>query len=1747
MKALIHIHTAKLLTLVNIGAACLMLLGTAARAQVINFDVPGGVGGFVNYSGQGAVVDTGNYYWNVVVGNGTTTSGLLSDGVTASPITLMDTYGAGGGAVYTGDGQGANGTPGGLFSPFEDNKNSTFNTNTLNNVPAGTYNLYLYGDNGSDADRGTVFTVWTASTGASSLSTANLPADSGKFVKGVNYVEFTNLTLASAGTINIAWTANTAVNNSAIGGINTEGIFNGLQLIPSASDTNVPPVFPEIIVPSLNTNEIVVAATTPQQYGAKGDGITDDSAAFQAAINAVYNSGGNGGGVVYVPAGNYAFYTNITIQTGVTLHGNWKDWTKGTNGCVGTTFKVYYGAGNTNAPPFIQCGQGSSLKGVNIWYPNQNPNSITPYPFTISLNGVNNSVVQNVVLVNSYLGIEADGDSEWIVSSVIGSPLCLGLTADSIADICQTEDIRFNPNIWAISKLTNAPAVGDPYATWMRTNGIGIQLFRIDGLISMNTEISGYNYGLDFELDPINGAAGACFYNGHVTNCAIAMNAQEEQSTPGLEFSYFTLDGDIGVSRTHLTNDATVHFDDCTIIGRNGTAVYCTGANWSSVMAFQNCTISNTLNLAGPGVFNLVNCSLSGSTQCVMSASATRAAFTGCTFSPTQKIVNNGNVNNLIMDSRRSSQTDMPIVDWTNVMNDYVSRKPAKTTLFVATSYGATGNGVTDDTAAINAALTAAGTNGGGIVYLPAGNYKTTTTLSVPSGVELRGAYELRHGTWGGNDGREKGAIINPYGGAGTTNGPPAVALAANSGLVGMTFNYPNQNTNNIAYPPTIQGRGGNVYIIGVQCAEAWNYVDLDTYTCTNHFLYMVDGWALNTWVRAGNGSSGTIADTHGNPTYWIDDPSGMNQMNWDVETTFGSSNLQAYALGNCTELFAKVFVDCEKNFMHCSSENGQGPNVTAIGAACDGTYQSYVFDATGPCTLTNVNSIWWCPFGGANPCAILSTTNFTGTVRFLNVPLWGGPRQDYEISGGDIGLELVQLPQGSSGVQINGGVFHLINASIDSGGSFYVTYGANSGIAGKTNEFIGCYAYSGCSYNIGNVTNAYSIWNDYALNSYTVTSLGPVVVGGFYPNGAYQFQPSSALTFQADSANGINTSGITVQLSGTNLLGQSYVSNYTSANGLTIGGSSTARTVSAPLVTNAVYKAVIKVTDASGNGTTNTESFDTINPAYTFEAEDFDYNSGSYIDNPQTNAYAGLVGISNIDYVNSNTNGSASYRPQGLETEGASDVPRLTYSSGLPDYNIGFTTAGNWGNYTRSFPSGTYNIYMRSASPGSTSDSASMSLVTGGRDTSSQTTSLMGTFSAVNTGGYQTYAWVPLKDGSGNFVAFTGGSVQTLRVTTDNAGNNINCYMLIPTNAYSAFGIGPATNFTLNFGGTPIPQGVGVNWNTANNWSDGNPASVSAVSNPGSTYEVIVGSRLRSPTTTPNTFPGVLLKVDGSGVFENGTVNQVGELRFKHNGVPATNSFPKLVMNGGQIDQADDGLLTIMGEVDINSNTPIYVDNGANSTNRPTEIRALLAGNGSIEYHSFSPSGLSDNLKISGSANTYSGTWNVVQGALLGTGNNALGTNTITVGSSGALETTYDINNPNGSLILNGQMFLHQNDTFRTVSVNGEQLAAGTYPAANLSVYTNFPATWTPQLGSTFSSRSGQIVVLGGLPPVMVQTHLSGSSLQLTWSQGTLLSSTNVGGPYTPVGGTSPYNVNMSPNIPAMFYKVQTQKAVPQ
>ncbi|MBT2701397.1 hypothetical protein J7E79_29515 [Bacillus sp. ISL-40] len=79
------------------------------------------------------------------------------------------------------------------------------------------------------------------------------------------------------------------------------------------------------------------SGSSVKKYGAKGDGLTDDTNAFQKAINTVAK---NGGGDVNIPAGTYILQP-IFVKSNVNLVGENRDtvtlklsndWTHITNG-----------------------------------------------------------------------------------------------------------------------------------------------------------------------------------------------------------------------------------------------------------------------------------------------------------------------------------------------------------------------------------------------------------------------------------------------------------------------------------------------------------------------------------------------------------------------------------------------------------------------------------------------------------------------------------------------------------------------------------------------------------------------------------------------------------------------------------------------------------------------------------------------------------------------------------------------------------------------------------------------------------------------------------------------------------------------------------------------------------------------------------------------------------------------------------------------------------------------------------------------------------------------------------------------------------------------------------------------------------------------------------------------------------------------------------------------------------------------
>jgi hypothetical protein len=249
-----------------------------------------------------------------------------------------------------------------------------------------------------------------------------------------------------------------------------------------------------------------------------------------------------------------------------------------------------------------------------------------------------------------------------------------------------------------------------------------------------------------------------------------------------------------------------------------------------------------------------------------------------------------------------------------------------------------------------------------------------------------------------------------------------------------------------------------------------------------------------------------------------------------------------------------------------------------------------------------------------------------------------------------------------------------------------------------------------------------------------------------------------------------------------TNLTGQSYSTNFTAANGLQFTGVTTNWNVSYPLLANNIYRINISATDVNGGAASTNVFFDTCNPAFTWEAEDYNHDHGQFMDNAAPDAYAGLGATPGVDIYDPNiASGGLAYRPSGQNTEVTTDIPRLNYlATGAADYDVSWNNIGNWANYTRTIPPGTFNLYLRAANGSASTGSASAALVISTDTTTSQTISNLGTFAIPDTGRSQAWTWVPLRDGANNLVRLDGGGVKTVRITSG-GGYNANFYALFP------------------------------------------------------------------------------------------------------------------------------------------------------------------------------------------------------------------------------------------------------------------------------------------------------------------------------------------------------------------------------
>ena len=869
-----------------------------------------------------------------------------------------------------------------------------------------------------------------------------------------------------------------------------------LQAFSQLDPTTAPQEYriPDLKYPKADA--FVISYNLMDFTGADNTGTSDMTILIQRLLDRLgtRNSsigGINNGGVLFLPEGKYLVTGKITVPKGVTIRGEWKKPVKG-EAVVGT---IIVAKPNTvdredEGSSLFVLQPAAGIKDMTFWYPDQEPANIRPYPPTILFGepgffGNEFSVAQNVTLVNSYIGLalRSGGGGAPNMFGIYGTPLKVGIEIDYIAEVGRIEGVDFSPAYWAGSGLPGSPGLNTSYKSWIKNNGTAVVMRRNDWTLSSHINAEGYFIGfhavrtkkLDNNGNPVNDRPNGQNYKMTFTDCTTAIYASDPQycglmfhqvDAVNCEYGLFVSQGAGGV----------VQLTDCNLQATK----YAVGADaGSSTRILMNqCTIiSGKIEVQG-STLDIMNSDINNDAPQIIIGTESRAIIAGNRFAEDVDIDNQSMYECKIDHTPMTGQKRIPEFPYQEPQT--IKQKPDRIQLYVATSFGAA-ESKADNTTEIQSALNKAKEEGGGIVFLPTGNYKVLGHLTIPTGVELKGSTDIGSVPLG------PGSVLEVYADKGNEAGEPFLKMEENSGLRGIVFNYPEQRYTEIArtsplttegtlepykYPYAIQVKGKDVYIVNAGFRATYRAIDLFTYKCDNAYVEYPSGHVFMNCLHIGGGTENArINNTQFNTIgyacgveskfgRWPNSPTDIsNNRNRDCYNQ-NYSQLEFLRLGDCKNLMLFNNFGYGSNYGTVFANEGDGPSGLAIGHGIDSATKGLYYEkigADGFDMITSqivstqrviVNNI---------PARYVETApDFTGEITLFNADFWGNPYYGIEIGGGIFNLQTGHFdnPGGQRFAQIatdKNGKLRVSGSSINARSNRPINDGAESHFSVQT------------------------------------------------------------------------------------------------------------------------------------------------------------------------------------------------------------------------------------------------------------------------------------------------------------------------------------------------------------------------------------------------------------------------------------------------------------------------------------------------------------------------------------------------------------------------------------------------------------------------------------------------------------------------------------------------------------------------
>lgn len=271
--------------------------------------------------------------------------------------------------------------------------------------------------------------------------------------------------------------------------------------------------YPQLLNTGYDSSNGAVIVANVLDFGAKGDGVHDDSDAFMAAMASVADCGG----CVYAPAGTYKLTKNMTVPTAIQLLGDFNAPMEENPKAIGTILAIYTKTiAQGGDKYFFTLRMGSGMKGFHIWYPEQTlaDGVAQAYPYTVGLADLVVTNLESINFINAYSCVDHFSivNNQQVCRDIYGTPLRVSVRLAQANDINRYETFNLQPKWWLESGLPGVPEEA-ALKNWLIHNATGFEMVSMDWHYMFNFTIKGYQTGVE-----LNRAFGRV-YGMNITQC----------------------------------------------------------------------------------------------------------------------------------------------------------------------------------------------------------------------------------------------------------------------------------------------------------------------------------------------------------------------------------------------------------------------------------------------------------------------------------------------------------------------------------------------------------------------------------------------------------------------------------------------------------------------------------------------------------------------------------------------------------------------------------------------------------------------------------------------------------------------------------------------------------------------------------------------------------------------------------------------------------------------------------------------------------------------------------------------------------------------------------------------------------------------------------------------------------------------------------------------------------------------------